>query len=926
MPKKIFRIRKFEGGLNEVSDPKDLEEGQFATVQDVSFDKLGQARTIGSGTEDTAVTPIDGNAITDGHGLCYFSSSYTHRPVSSIAVPTVEIVQSAKDGVKAFGKIKVIAGYLDTSQPVASTPNIKVTWTSTSVGHSAVNVTDEITGWFTSSYILNGEVSGNLKTDTLQTLINGKFAMSSESSPNLTSTPEGVHLKIENNVVGTTEDYDSDAAAEQTAGVLGITSVNSGVNVTLCSQLNETQKNKIMWTPAVSEDLEDLDDDYILLEIAPNIQHGSGDPGWILLYKSDLSGGLPNLASQVKVHIGSSDSELTWLDGFTTTYAFTIYDEASNSSDTTSFTTTGTSYDAASEVAAKLEDDYDDSIHQSITSTVSGRTITLTNPDAGAAHSFSVTARVTHTKGNTETGENYLAYVDPARKLYVFSYDKLGDGSQASWSDHGTITWTDGGMGTGWATDTPKPHIYSADGGLRIVDKDFSSNLINAWYGHCGSGDTIWAGNAQHGGWKTYPQALKFNTADIRTDGQSAVSTPSADTMNISITTGAEDTGYWNNKYKFYVSAVFNDGQESLPDKELGFTSDPILTVGDNVNKSLILDIAVTPDASEPFDNCRITGFSIYYTKEIDGYATYYWLGSIDQTNGWEGADGQTAALSDSGSTAHISAVTIPSDDTPYTYEGRGFASPLNRTIHGYNGTDGLQYKTSCIAKSRLFVGNLKYDGQSHGSEICVTPWRKFDTFPIPYGIITVNNDDADSITHLEAAGDRILQFKENNLYVINVSEIGSETVEASYNYKGASKSYHVCKVEDGIAWINKTGAFMYNINTGDVRDLMFPDKKDTGKRVKTSSWSSFFTDNSILGYDSIRKQLVIKKSITASLTSGNIYLYDFTVDAWSFGFKRFANNKKITNFVTTPNGNMTVLKQGLPGDDFDDGGEEPRR
>ena len=35
MPKKVFRIRKFEGGLNEVSDPKDLEEGQFATVQDV---------------------------------------------------------------------------------------------------------------------------------------------------------------------------------------------------------------------------------------------------------------------------------------------------------------------------------------------------------------------------------------------------------------------------------------------------------------------------------------------------------------------------------------------------------------------------------------------------------------------------------------------------------------------------------------------------------------------------------------------------------------------------------------------------------------------------------------------------------------------------------------------------------------------------
>ena len=177
---------------------------------------------------------------------------------------------------------------------------------------------------------------------------------------------------------------------------------------------------------------------------------------------------------------------------------------------------------------------------------------------------------------------------------------------------------------------------------------------------------------------------------------------------------------------------------------------------------------------------------------------------------------------------------------------------------------------------------------------------------------------------HLEASGDRILQYKRKHLYVVNVAEIGNETVEGVFNYKGVTSSNHVVKVRDGVAWANKQGVYLFNDNTGEISNLFYPMGKKTGKRIDTETWSSFFSDDSILGYDSIRNQLIIKKSVKATATSGDIYLFDFTVDAWSFGDQRFARNSKITNFVVTPDGYMLTLRQGTFNDDFDNGGEVP--
>lgn len=924
MPKKVYRIRKFEGGLNEYSDPKDLQEGQFASAQDVSFDKLGQARNIGVGTEDTDISRLDGNSITVGHGLHAYSSGYTFNPTTDIARPSVVVVAEANDGLKAYGRIQCLGGYLDTSIVLDGNPAFYVEWTTTTADHSAVEISDHVVGWFTAAYILNGADSGSVDCKKINELIDTKID-SETSTPNFVASLEGDQswCKIQYNLVGPTNDYDSDGGtAENTAGVLSLDPQATATKVTLGSALTQEQISKISSSLHQETPLDNLDDNYILVEIKPDPQHGDdGDPGWLLFNKQDVSGGTIAVAHVCRLDIGEANGDKTWISGTTTTYSFTIHDMLSTNSQTTSFTTTGTSYDTAQEVAAKLHADY--STFENISSSVSNYQVTFTQSATGHTNIFTITTEVVHNRNYEATGENYLAYVSPSRILNVFSYDKGNNGDQKAWHTQGTVTWTDGGLGTGWATDTPKPHMYAADGELRIVDKDFSSNLINAWYGHVGVG-SCWATNSAFGGWKTYPQSIKIPTGKIRTDGGTAVGTPSADQVRIYIVKGANDTGHWNGKYKFHVSAVFNDGQESLPDKTLTFSGNEITDFGDNPNCNITLDIAVTPDADEPFDNRRITGFSIYYTQQMDNYMVHHYLGTIDQTSGWIGADGQIAALSQSGSTAHITAVIIPSDVTTQNYEFRGFPSTLNTSIHAYNGTDGLQFKTSCIAKSRLIVGNLAYNGRVHTSEMCVTPWRKFDTFPIPYGILTVNNDDADAITHLEASGDRVLQFKENNLYIINVAEAGSEVVEFHHRYKGVTKSEHVCQTDKGIFWINKTGAFLFDGDELKIRDVFFPEEKTSGRRIGAPTWSAFFSDDSVIGYDAIRKQVVIKKSNKAVVTSGDIYLYDLNVDAWSFGKRRFSNNAPITNIVTTTSGNMTALRQGDTGDNLLNGGEVP--
>ena len=50
MPKQLYKIDQFHGGLNTHSDDRDIDDNQQADLEDVMVDSVGQIKMMGSTT------------------------------------------------------------------------------------------------------------------------------------------------------------------------------------------------------------------------------------------------------------------------------------------------------------------------------------------------------------------------------------------------------------------------------------------------------------------------------------------------------------------------------------------------------------------------------------------------------------------------------------------------------------------------------------------------------------------------------------------------------------------------------------------------------------------------------------------------------------------------------------------------------------
>ena len=135
------------------------------------------------------------------------------------------------------------------------------------------------------------------------------------------------------------------------------------------------------------------------------------------------------------------------------------------------------------------------------------------------------------------------------------------------------------------------------------------------------------------------------------------------------------------------------------------------------------------------------------------------------------------------------------------------------KTINGFSTeikTLNAKYKTAVIHGRRAYIGNIEQNGKTFPDRIIKSQVNKFDTFPEGIGSVDVVINDGENIVKLEAYADRILQFKENSLYIINVSE-NVEFLEDTFRNKGCAFDYHVTKTDVGIAWFNIHGCYLYN-------------------------------------------------------------------------------------------------------------------
>ena len=136
---------------------------------------------------------------------------------------------------------------------------------------------------------------------------------------------------------------------------------------------------------------------------------------------------------------------------------------------------------------------------------------------------------------------------------------------------------------------------------------------------------------------------------------------------------------------------------------------------------------------------------------------------------------------------------------------GTPFSFPpiQNRTFKDKYYIQEIKWKTSVLLNRRIYVGNVEIkdrDGKVRilSDSIFKSKSNKFDTFTTDRRI-DVAVGDGEEIIRLVAYADRLLQFKQNTLHIINAQK-DVEILESVHKYKGVSNHNAVCETDYGIA------------------------------------------------------------------------------------------------------------------------------
>ena len=72
MPKQIFKIENFHGGLSTDADPRDIADNELPVLTGLVVDEVGKVRMMGGIANHGAPDPTD-HTLRAGYGLFYFS-------------------------------------------------------------------------------------------------------------------------------------------------------------------------------------------------------------------------------------------------------------------------------------------------------------------------------------------------------------------------------------------------------------------------------------------------------------------------------------------------------------------------------------------------------------------------------------------------------------------------------------------------------------------------------------------------------------------------------------------------------------------------------------------------------------------------------------------------------------------------------------
>ena len=233
-------------------------------------------------------------------------------------------------------------------------------------------------------------------------------------------------------------------------------------------------------------------------------------------------------------------------------------------------------------------------------------------------------------------------------------------------------------------------------------------------------------------------------------------------------------------------------------------------------------------------------------------------------------------------------------------------------------------YKTSVVANSRLYVGNIRQDGIYYPDRMLKSPIGKYNILP-KSNFIDVAINDGDEITALEYYKDKLLQFKKRKVFVINTSG-DYEFLEETFDNIGVNAPYQVCKTPYGIAWANQSGLHLYdgsqivNLIDGKIANQK-ENENITDNWWQVGSTSAGVKSNATnhtasVGYDPKQKDIIVKRGIKGG-TSENAhsqvdgYIYNLVHKSWYMthkvfnGISRNTYQTAMSNFANDSEGNL---------------------
>jgi hypothetical protein len=509
--------------------------------------------------------------------------------------------------------------------------------------------------------------------------------------------------------------------------------------------------------------------------------------------------------------------------------------------------------------------------------------------------------RTTGARADYESPVEVLAYPNGTNiTFYTRAYNATGNFTHQG---------TDNQIALGGSTNV-EPVYYFVDGSLYVSDKKVVSGTANS-----------------------NPKVLQFVTKDrfgqsvakfisgeakVADTADNLANFADADTFSATLDQdgefeliydkGASGGGWEADTYEFTYTFVDYTGDETLPHV---FSSPHTCTL---TAGQFFEDIGFKINTTNAFRESE-KGVRVYVRAQ-NSNERYQLLLDVDYERGVrtnlfdEYVAWSNTGTYNAGSGTNTSEVTGLDAESPSldTYESiNGYSQDEDRLGFGTIGG----FKGAAVCSRRAWVCNVRIDDEVFDDRIYYTPVNRFKTFPTSY-FLDIGINDGDSFNALSSVGNRLLAFKQNKLYVINVSSSSDAGwyLEAEYEGMGCKYPEAIVKTAYGVCWTNEYGVYIFN---GEAPIELSVKLSDEG-------WNNA-TEGKIpaISYNNVNKQLVIFQN-TESGTNGtnSFFVYDFNTKAW-FNQNRqdivdVNGMKGVSNIVSTVGG-MFYSEYAISGD-----------